>query len=905
MAAQQLQESWRSSLAEFLAYCERRVLDNNTLIEAVRDHVSKTELATTAHIKPHVFLIDHSSAQTLDEQRNSATTPESSANLNKKEQDGEDVAARESKKLRSGRILMQDNNVGDLDQADAGTSQNGSHGHGLEVSSGGDDADFEYQDDRSHESGDDDLTIGAAEIRELMHDDDDGNDDLHEQEREATANDRHHPENYIAVEGYEVPVPIWRYLGRECTQAIVELLEAKPIEQPENCRTQLKPWQLTGVGKLKHLFETRHKGGILGDEQGLGKSLEAITAMVEDIVANQGKPYRGFNLIVTTKSCAQQWIDEIKKHYGSEMAKKAFFLNDAKVTANELLDGEYNFVVCTWQFVMSRYASYRKNIDFFRLLAMKGKKWVDENLSSVDHMPLNGRHVNALFSHVYDELGFPIRHLVLDEAQFAKNVLTKTYDAVRHLHYERIMLLSGTFLANRWYDIFGFVSLIPGHPFKDFQQFMKTFAHREENGYYSSPSVSKRNRLVKFLMSFTVARPVSVLKLPHLSREYHDFQLTDDEEAEVAFRVEKYLMLMSFSGRQQVFQPSNSDGKNKALQQAVLAQLQCANRALIPPGKAQVSQHLLSQYARLKDRFATARKAAGGTVTMQDLLAMITPDGMTSKQITSVKVAEELLNVSLHVQQGETAEIEGDVPEDSASNNQARTEESLAEDPDSPAGLPEILEQDDSSDYKSFKWPEERKDWLARLAAIPDSELLSRKVLCILDLMSNLRSNYPGERIIVFSKYLKFLDMLGEAMRRSSTLSDTVPLQFNGTLNSHQRSFSQKSFNDENNKRPIFVTAGSGGAGLNLTGGSQIIQCEPWWNPNDENQAQSRAWRMGQTKDVHVYVIRGINSLIDYIIQQCQNIKAATNTGIMGPLRREDDSVAIIPRQYQGGIGER
>ena len=47
------------------------------------------------------------------------------------------------------------------------------------------------------------------------------------------------------------------------------------------------------------------------------------------------------------------------------MAEKAFFLNDPKITANELLDSEYHFVICTWQFVMSRYAAYQKNVDFF------------------------------------------------------------------------------------------------------------------------------------------------------------------------------------------------------------------------------------------------------------------------------------------------------------------------------------------------------------------------------------------------------------------------------------------------------------------------------------------------------------------------------------------------------------
>ena len=93
-------------------------------------------------------------------------------------------------------------------------------------------------------------------------------------------------------------------------------MEAKSIKQPVNCFTELKHWQLSGVGKLLHLFGTRYRGGVVGDEQGLGKSLTAIAAMVADIVDNEGKPYNGFNLIVTTKSCAQQWIEEIKKHFG-------------------------------------------------------------------------------------------------------------------------------------------------------------------------------------------------------------------------------------------------------------------------------------------------------------------------------------------------------------------------------------------------------------------------------------------------------------------------------------------------------------------------------------------------------------------------------------------------------------
>jgi len=591
------------------------------------------------------------------------------------------------------------------------------------------------------------------------------------------------------------------------------------------------------------------------------------------------------------------------------MAEKAFFLNDPKITANELLDSEYHFVICTWQFVMSRYAAYQKNVDFFRVLATKGREWVNKNLSTADTMPLNVRHVNALFSHVYKELDFPIRHLVLDEAQFAKNVVTKTYNAVRHLHYERILLLSGTFLANRWYDIFGFVSLIPGHPFNDFQQFMKTFARKEDSGYYSCPSVSKRNRLVKFLMGFTISRPVSVLNLPSINREYHDFQLPPDDEADVAQRVEKYLMLISKAGKEQVFHRGKSSGQ-QALMQAVIAQLLCANTSLVQPLRLSVALHIKTQTARLKERFSAARKAAGGTLTAEELLRLVTPSGMDLVQGLSSEVieeTEELFNVSLEQQQGETVEVEGEVPEDTVRNNQARIGELALPVEDSNA--PIITEKEPENDpyevdYKTFKAPEERKDWLRRLSLMPDCELLSTKAVCVLNLMKDISSSCPGENIIVFSRYLKFLDILIEAIRRDKVLCTRVPLQFNGTLTSEQRSFSQNQFNHPANDRPIFITGGSGGAGLNLTGGSQIIQCEPWWNPNDELQAQSRAWRLGQSKRVQVYVIRAVNSLIDYIIQQCQVSKTTTNTEIMSPLRRRDDDVVTIPRQYERGIGE-
>jgi SNF2 family DNA or RNA helicase len=57
----------------------------------------------------------------------------------------------------------------------------------------------------------------------------------------------------------------------------------------------------------------------------------------------------------------------------------------------------------------------------------------------------------------------------------------------------------------------------------------------------------------------------------------------------------------------------------------------------------------------------------------------------------------------------------------------------------------------------------------------------------------------------------------------------------------------------------FFVSLTAGGTGLNLTRANYVIHLDPWWNPAVEEQATSRAHRMGQTRPITVYrlVARG------------------------------------------------
>jgi SNF2 family DNA or RNA helicase len=79
-----------------------------------------------------------------------------------------------------------------------------------------------------------------------------------------------------------------------------------------NDNTTLKPWQKVGVTKLLKACDGPFKGLILGDETGLGKTLEALAAA--RVKQLQMKPHCGFILVVCCPGCVFQWQREVYTH---------------------------------------------------------------------------------------------------------------------------------------------------------------------------------------------------------------------------------------------------------------------------------------------------------------------------------------------------------------------------------------------------------------------------------------------------------------------------------------------------------------------------------------------------------------------------------------------------------------
>ena len=121
----------------------------------------------------------------------------------------------------------------------------------------------------------------------------------------------------------------------------------------------------------------------------------------------------------------------------------------------------------------------------------------------------------------------------------------------------------------------------------------------------------------------------------------------------------------------------------------------------------------------------------------------------------------------------------------------------------------------------------------------------SSKAARMMELISEAAAD--GRKVIVFSFFL-------DTIRKVASL---VGNQCSGPINGSISPQRRQEIIDEFDKAPagavLAAQIQAGGTGLNIQSASVVIICEPQFKPSIENQAISRAYRMGQTRNVLVY----------------------------------------------------
>lgn len=104
-----------------------------------------------------------------------------------------------------------------------------------------------------------------------------------------------------------------------------------------------------------------------------------------------------------------------------------------------------------------------------------------------------------------------------------------------------------------------------------------------------------------------------------------------------------------------------------------------------------------------------------------------------------------------------------------------------------------------------------------------------------------------GHKALIFSSFVKHLDLLKEYCENNK-----IPFTWL-TGETTNRGEKVKEFQENEKIRIFLISLKAGGFGLNLTSADYVFLLDPWWNPAVEQQALSRAHRMGQEKNVFVY----------------------------------------------------
>ena len=104
-----------------------------------------------------------------------------------------------------------------------------------------------------------------------------------------------------------------------------------------------------------------------------------------------------------------------------------------------------------------------------------------------------------------------------------------------------------------------------------------------------------------------------------------------------------------------------------------------------------------------------------------------------------------------------------------------------------------------------------------------------------------------GRKVIAFSFFLDTLSLLKDL------LGDRALGPITGSLSGPARQALVDRFEEAQPGTVLLSQIEAGGTGLNIQAASVVILCEPQLKPSLESQAISRAYRMGQTRDVLVY----------------------------------------------------
>ena len=153
-----------------------------------------------------------------------------------------------------------------------------------------------------------------------------------------------------------------------------------------------------------------------------------------------------------------------------------------------------------------------------------------------------------------------------------------------------------------------------------------------------------------------------------------------------------------------------------------------------------------------------------------------------------------------------------------------------------------------------------------------------------------------GEKVLVFTRLRLMQDILklvfDDALKMNVNIINGSPITGRKYI-VEDRDRLIKEFEGVEGFNLLILSPDVAGVGLTITGANHVIHYGRWWNPAREAQATDRVYRIGQTRDVHVYYPidvdpKGELRTFDERLQALLNQKASDARDFLTPIPSED-----------------
>ncbi|KAL8703290.1 MAG: hypothetical protein Q9201_003531 [Fulgogasparrea decipioides] len=563
-------------------------------------------------------------------------------------------------------------------------------------------------------------------------------------------------------------------------------------EQPTTITRKLKAFQLQGLDWMMKQEKSHWKGGLLGDEMGMGKTIQAVSLIMSDY------PAKDPTLVVVPPVALMQWQNEIKEYTDGKLKVLVYHNTNPKVknmTLKELK--KFDVIMISYSGLES---IYRK----------ESKGWKRE-----DGIIKENSKIHAIHYH----------RLILDEAHNIKTRTTGVARACFALDSDYKWCLSGTPVQNRIGEFFSLLRFLEIRPFACY--FCKAcpcaelhWSQNAENKKCTKCNHSGFNHVSIFNQELlnpitqgadNELRKEGLGKLRLITDRIMLRRMKRDHTASMELPPKEIIIHNEFFGEiERDFSSSIMSNTTRQFDTYV-------SRGV-----------MLNNYANIFGLIMQMRQVANHP----DLILKKHAEGGQNVLVCCIcdETAEEPIRSRCHHEFcRKCAKDYVRSFEQDASPDCPRCHIPLAIDFDQP----DIEQDEDHVKKNSIINRIKMEDWTS-----------STKIEMLVYDLYKLRSSKQTQKSIVFSQFTSMLQLVEWRLRRAGF--QTVMLD--GSMSPAQRQKSIEYFMNNTNVEVFLVSLKAGGVALNLTEASRVFIIDPWWNPAAEWQSADRCHRIGQRR---------------------------------------------------------